>query len=71
MNWRSAIAIFNGEITRFFRTVFGSILSPVLTTSLYFIVFGAAIGGRIQEIGGIGYGWFSGPVSARVAPYGS
>jgi len=58
MNFRSAIAIFNGELSRFFRTAFGSILSPVLTTSLYFIVFGAAIGGRIQEIGGVPYGAF-------------
>ena len=58
MNFRGAIAIFNNELIRFFRTVFGSILSPVLTTSLYFIVFGAAIGGRIQEIGGVSYGAF-------------
>ena len=58
MNLQSARAIFANEITRFFRTVFGSILSPVLTTSLYFIVFGAAIGGRIQQIGGVSYGAF-------------
>ena len=58
MNFRSAVAIFNYELTRFFRTVFGSIISPVLTTSLYFIVFGAAIGGRIHEIGGVPYGAF-------------
>lgn len=58
MNLRGALAIFNNELARFFRTVFGSILSPVLTTSLYFIVFGAAIGGRIQEIGGVSYGAF-------------
>jgi ABC-2 type transport system permease protein len=58
MNARGAIAIFTNELLRFFRTAFGSILSPVLTTSLYFIVFGAAIGGRIQEIGGVSYGAF-------------
>jgi ABC-2 type transport system permease protein len=58
MNYRGAIAIFNNELTRFFRTVFGSILSPVLTTSLYFIVFGAAIGSRMQEVGGVPYGAF-------------
>ena len=58
MNVRGAIAIFNNELVRFFRTVFGSILSPVLTTSLYFIVFGAAIGSRMQEIGGVPYGAF-------------
>ena len=58
MNVRGAIAIFNNERARFFRTVFGSILSPVLTTSLYFIVFGAAMGSRISEIGGVSYGAF-------------
>jgi len=58
MNVLGAIAIFNNELLRFFRTVFGSILSPVLTTSLYFIVFGAAIGGRINQIDGVSYGAF-------------
>ena len=58
MNVRGAIAIFRNELSRFFRTVFGSILSPVLTTSLYFVVFGAAIGGSINEIDGISYGAF-------------
>ena len=45
INWRSTLAIYRNELARFRRTVFGSIVSPVLTTSLYFIVFGAAIGG--------------------------
>jgi ABC-2 type transport system permease protein len=58
LNLRGALAIFKHEIMRAFRTVFGSILGPVLTTSLYFIVFGAAIGGRITEIGGVSYGAF-------------
>src|SRR5690606_5286859 len=58
MNFRGALAIFNNELMRAFRTAFGSIVSPVLTTSLYFIVFGAAIGGRISEIGGVPYGAF-------------
>ena len=60
MNVRGAIAIFNNELIRFFRTVFGSILSPVLTTSLYFIVFGAAIGSRMDpsQFGGVSYGAF-------------
>ena len=40
------------------RTLLQSIVTPVLTTSLYFIVFGAAIGSRIQEVGGVGYGAF-------------
>ena len=58
MNFRGSLAILKHELDRFFRTAFGSIVSPVLTTSLYFIVFGAAIGGRIQEIGGVSYGAF-------------
>lgn len=58
MNLRGALAIYKDELHRFFRTVFGSILSPVLTTSLYFIVFGAAIGARMPEIGGVPYGAF-------------
>ena len=55
MNFRGALAILKNELARFFRTVFGSILSPVLTTSLYFIVFGAAMGSRISEIEGVPY----------------
>jgi ABC-2 type transport system permease protein len=58
MNLRGAIAIFTNELLRFFRTVYGSIISPVLTTSLYFIVFGSAIGSRIQEVDGVSYGAF-------------
>lgn len=58
LNLRGAYAIFWNELLRAFRTFFGSILSPVITTSLYFIVFGAAIGGRIEEIGGVSYGAF-------------
>jgi len=58
MNFRGALAIFNNELMRAFRTVFGSILSPVLTTSLYLVVFGAAIGSRIPQVGGVGYGAF-------------
>ncbi len=60
MNVRGAIAIFTGELARFFRTAFGSILSPVLTTSLYLVVFGAAIGSRMNpaQYGGSSYGAF-------------
>ncbi len=60
MNFRGAIAILKSELHRFFRTVFGSILSPVLTTSLYIVVFGAAIGGRMDPgmLGGASYGAF-------------
>ena len=57
MNLRGALAIFRNEIARFFRTAFGSILSPVLTTSLYIVVFGAAIGSRMDPsmFGGASY----------------
>ena len=60
MNLRGALAIFKDELHRFFRTVFGSILSPVLTTSLYLVVFGAAIGSRMDpaQFGGASYGAF-------------
>ena len=60
MNVRGAIAIFNNELIRFFRTVFGSIRSPVLTTSRYLVVFGAAIGSRMDpaQFGGASYGAF-------------
>ena len=51
INWRSTYAIYRNELVRFMRTVFGSLISPVLTTSLYFIVFGAAIGGRMNAVG--------------------
>lgn len=58
MNWLAVQAIFGSEMKRFFRTISQSILSPVLSTVLYFVVFGAAIGGRIQEVEGIAYGAF-------------
>ena len=60
MNFRGAFAIFRNELARFFRTAFGSILSPVLTTSLYIVVFGAAIGSRMDPsmFGGASYGAF-------------
>ena len=57
-NARGALAIFMNELMRAIRTWIGSIFSPVLTTSLYFIVFGAAIGSRMSEIGGVSYGAF-------------
>jgi ABC-2 type transport system permease protein len=58
MNWTAIGAIYRFEMARFFRTLMQSFLSPVLSTSLYFVVFGAAIGSRIQEIEGVGYGAF-------------
>jgi ABC-2 type transport system permease protein len=58
MNWRAVIAIYSNEMMRTFRTLAQSIVSPVLSTALYFVVFGAAIGSRITEIEGIDYGSF-------------
>jgi ABC-2 type transport system permease protein len=58
MNVRAVQAIYLFEMSRTVRTLFQSIVSPVLSTSLYFIVFGAAIGSRIPQIEGIGYGSF-------------
>lgn len=58
MNFRGAFAIFKNELMRAFRTIFGSILSPVITTSLYLIVFGAAMGGRVSGGDGSSYGAF-------------
>ena len=58
MNWHAVKAIYGFEMARAWRTVMQSIISPVISTSLYFIVFGAAIGSRITEIDGISYGAF-------------
>ncbi|HKO91975.1 MAG TPA: ABC transporter permease [Polyangiaceae bacterium] len=58
MNWRAVTAIYAFEMDRTRRTILQSIVAPVLTTSLYFVVFGAAIGMRIQEIDGVPYGAF-------------
>lgn len=58
MNWHAVKAIYYFEMARTGRTLFQSIVSPVISTSLYFVVFGAAIGSRITEIDGISYGSF-------------
>ena len=58
MNTHAIGAIYSFELARTRRTLMQSIISPVISTSLYFVVFGAAIGSRIQEIGGISYGSF-------------
>jgi ABC-2 type transport system permease protein len=57
-NWHAVRAIFRFEMARTGRTLMQSIVSPVISTSLYFIVFGAAIGARIPEMGGVSYGAF-------------
>jgi ABC-2 type transport system permease protein len=58
MNFYGVRAMYLFEMSRAWRTLFQSVVSPVLSTSLYFIVFGAAIGSRITEIDGISYGAF-------------
>ncbi len=58
MNWYAVKAIYVFEMARTGRTLFQSIVSPVISTSLYFVVFGAAIGSRITEIDGVSYGSF-------------
>ncbi|GLQ53063.1 ABC transporter permease [Devosia nitrariae] len=58
MNFEAVKAIYNFEMARTFRTAMQSIVSPVISTSLYFVVFGAAIGSRITEIEGVSYGAF-------------
>jgi ABC-2 type transport system permease protein len=58
MNHRAVKAIYLFEMARTWRTLLQSVVSPVLSTSLYFVVFGAAIGSRITEIDGVSYGTF-------------
>ncbi len=58
MNYYAVRTIYLFEMARAWRTLFQSIVSPVLSTSLYFVVFGAAIGSRITEIEGVSYGAF-------------
>jgi len=58
MNIRAVSSIYRFEMARMRRTVVQSIVAPVLSTSLYFVIFGAAIGSRITEIDGVSYGSF-------------
>ena len=58
MNFHAIRAIYVFEMARTFRTILQSIVTPVISTSLYFVVFGAAIGSRITDIDGISYGAF-------------
>jgi len=57
-NARSAWSIYRRELWRFLRTAFQSVLAPVLTTSLYILVFGSAIGDRMPDVGSVDYGAF-------------
>lgn len=58
MNLQAIKAIYVFEMSRSFRTIAQSVVSPVLSTSLYFIVFGTAIGSRIDQVEGVSYGAF-------------
>ena len=58
MNLPAVLAIYRFEMARFWRTALQSIVAPVIATSLYFVVFGAAIGARMQTVDGIPYGAF-------------
>jgi len=58
INFRAIKVIYLNEMTRFWNTLFQSIASPVISTALYFVVFGSAIGSSIQSIEGVTYGLF-------------
>lgn len=58
MNWYAILAIYKFEMARTFRTLAQSVASPVISTVLYFVVFGTAIGSRIEAVEGISYGAF-------------
>lgn len=58
MNTRAVIAIYGAEMRRFWSTIGQSVVSPVISTALYFVVFGSAIGSRITQVEGVGYGTF-------------
>src|SRR5689334_2313027 len=57
-NGHGVWAIYRFEMARAMRTLWQSLVAPVITTSLYFVVFGAAIGSRMSEVGGVAYGAF-------------
>ncbi len=58
MNLYAIRAIYGFELSRWFRTLTQSVLAPVISTSLYFVVFGSAIGSRMTAIEGVSYGAF-------------
>src|SRR3546814_10152093 len=57
-NFRGVLTIYRFELARFRRTLWTSLATPVITTALYFVVFGSAIGSRLEAMGGIDYGSF-------------
>ena len=67
MNWHAIKAIYAFELARTWRTLLQSIAAPVISTSLYFIVFGSAIGSRMAQIDGVSYGAFIVPGLAMLA----
>lgn len=58
MNWPAIKQIYHAEMMRAWNTLFQTLASPVISTSLYFVVFGGAIGSRIQSVEGVSYGLF-------------
>ena len=58
LNFRAIVAIYRAEMNRTWRTLLQSVLGPVLSTSLYFVVFGSAIGSHMADVGGVSYGAF-------------
>jgi ABC-2 type transport system permease protein len=68
-NRHGVSAIYRFEMARFRRTLWQSLMTPVITTSLYFIVFGAAIGSRMSEVGGVPYGAFIVPGLVMLAVF--
>jgi ABC-2 type transport system permease protein len=58
MNFYGVIALYKFELSRFFRTILGSLATPVISTSLYFIVFGSAMGSQMSHIDGVPFGAF-------------
>lgn len=67
MNTTAVLAIYRFELARWFRTLAQSIATPVISTSLYFIVFGSAIGSRMEQIDGVSYAAFIVPGLAMLA----
>lgn len=58
INWNGIYAIYRFELARFYRTIWTSLITPVITTSLYFIVFGSAIGSRMTQVSSVPYAAF-------------
>ena len=58
MNWHGIHAIYRFEMARWGRTLWQSLITPVITTALYFVVFGSAIGSRMSEVSDVPYGAF-------------